>query len=112
MISRAIPLGVVLAGALLLATATGAAAEERLEGKVTGTKLTRCDFKPGGCEGTMVLETSATGKTESVSVKVPLGTPIRKGADTVYLPALRGSRVELGYVTEKGEKVARSIDVK
>lgn len=97
-----------LAGALC--TLPGAAiAQQRIEGKVVSTKLTVCQFKPGGCEGSMVLETAAPGQ---VTIKVPLGTTIRKGNETVYLPALRGRTVSVTHVTEKGEKIARAIDVK
>lgn len=84
-------------------------AQEKIEGKVLSTKLTACTFKPGGCEGTMVLETA---KPEQVTLKVPLGTMIQKGSETIYLPALRGRTVSVTHVTEKGEKIARSIDVK
>ena len=37
---------------------------------------------------------------------------IQKGSETVYLPALRGRVVTVTHVTEKGEKIARAIDVK
>jgi len=84
-------------------------AQERIEGKVLSTKLTVCQFKPGGCEGTMVLETA---KPEQITIKVPLGTMIQKGSETVYLPALRGRTVSVTHVTEKGERIARAIDVK
>jgi len=86
-----------------------AVSQEKVEGKVLSTKLTACTFKPGGCEGTMVLETA---KPEQLTIKVPLGTMIRKGSETVYLPALRGRTVSVTHVTEKAEKIARAIDVK
>jgi hypothetical protein len=41
-----------------------------------------------------------------------IGTMIQKGNETVYLPALRGRTVSVTHVTEKGEKIARAIDVK
>jgi hypothetical protein len=93
----------------LFALSWPAVAREKVEGKVLSTKLTACTFKPGGCEGTMVLETA---KPEQLTIKVPLGTMIQKGNETVYLPALRGRTVSVTHVTEKGEKIARSIDVK
>ena len=98
-----------LAGALYALSGT-ALAQERIEGKVLSTKLTACTFKPGGCEGTMVLETGA--KPEQITIKVPLGTLIQKGTETVYLPALRGRIVTVTHVTEKGEKIAKGIDVR
>jgi hypothetical protein len=86
------------------------AAEERIEGTVVSTKLTACDFKPGTCEGSLVLDTKS--KDGQVTVKVPKGTQIKKGTDHLFLPALKGSQVAIGYVNDKGERVAKSIEVK
>ena len=97
-----------LAGTLF-ALSWPAVGQEKVEGKVLSTKLTACTFKPGGCEGTMVLETA---KPEQLTIKVPLGTMIQKGNETVYLPALRGRIVGVTYVTEKDEKIARAIDLR
>ena len=97
-----------LAGTLF-ALSWPAVAQEKIEGKVLSTKLTVCTFKPGGCEGTMVLETA---KPEQLAIKVPLGTMIQKGSETVFLPALRGRTVSVTHVTDKGERIARAIDVK
>ena len=82
-----------LAGTLF-ALSWPAVAQEKVEGKVLSTKLTVCTFKPGGCEGTMVLETARPGQ---VTIKVPLGT---------------GRTVSVTHVTDKGERIARAIDVK
>jgi hypothetical protein len=101
-------LAAALAG-VLCGLPGAALAQEKIEGKVVSTKLTACTFKPGGCEGTMVLETA---KPESVTIKVPLGTMIKKGEEVMFLPALRGRVVTVTHVTEKGERVARAIDVK
>ncbi|WP_455153154.1 hypothetical protein [Cupriavidus basilensis] len=68
-------------------------AQERVEGTVVSTKLTLCDFKPGGCEGSLVLETKAAGKPGQMAIQVPRGTRIKKGSDFVYLPTLRGNYV-------------------
>lgn len=99
--------------ALLVAVALvpAALAQEKTEGKVTGTKVTICQFKPGGCEGTLTLETSTSGKAQEITIKVPLGTMIKRGNEVVYLPTLRGKVVAVTHVTERGEKIARSIEV-
>ena len=97
-----------LAGTLF-ALSWPAVAQEKIEGKVLSTKLTVCTFKPGGCEGTMVLETAKPGQ---VTIKVPLGTVIKKGDEAIFLPALRGRTVSVTHDTEKGERIARAIDVK
>ncbi len=86
------------------------AAEERIEGTVISTTLTACDFKPGTCEGSLVLDTK--GKDGQVTVKVPKGTQIKKGNDHMLLPGLKGSQVTIAYVNDKGARVAKSIEVK
>lgn len=93
-----------------LASLAVPAAEERIEGTVISTKLTACDFKPGTCEGSLVLDTKS--KDGQVTVKVPKGTQIKKGDGHLFLPGLRGSQVAIGYVNDKGERVAKSIEVK
>ncbi len=103
----------IAALAATFSTLTGTAlAQEKIEGKVISTKLTVCQFKPGGCAGSLLMETAAPGKREQVTIQVPLGTMIRKGEEVVYLPALRGRIVAVTHVTEKGERIARAIDVK
>lgn len=102
----------VVVAALLVAGPAPALTQERLQGKVVATMLTHCDFKPGGCAGNLTLETTPQGQASQVMIDVPLGTPIRKGNETVYLPALRGKAVNIVLVTEKGKKTARSVDVK
>ncbi len=87
-------------------------AQQAIEGTVTGTTLTACDFKPGTCEGSLVLESRDGGKPFEVTIKVPKGTTIKKGNDHVFLPGLKGSTVVIAYVEDKGVKIAKSIDVK
>lgn len=86
------------------------AAEERIEGTVVSTALTACDMKPGTCEGTLVLDTK--GKGGPVTVKVPKGTAIKKSNDHLFLPGLKGQTVAVTYAEDKGEKVAKAIEVK
>lgn len=86
------------------------AAEERIEGTVVSTTMTSCDFKPGTCEGSLVLDTK--GKDGQVTVKVPKGTQIKKGSDHVFLPGLKGSQVAIAYANEKGQRVAKAIEVR
>lgn len=96
---------------VLLAYASIGFGQERVEGVVVSTKLTKCTFKPGGCEGNLVLETPQGAKKEQLTIKVPLGTQIKKGTEAIFLPALRGNLVAVTHVSENGEKVARSIEV-
>lgn len=102
----------LLGSLALFAVASAGFAQEKIEGKVVGTKLTHCDMnvKIGGCAGTMKLERKAGDKTEELTINVPLGTPIRKGSETVYLPALRGKTVAVTQAMEKNERVAKAIE--
>jgi len=88
------------------------AAEEQIEGIVVSTTLTSCDFKPGTCEGSLVLERKDGGKPNPVTVKVPKGTAIKKGNDHLFLPGLKGQTIAVTYAEDKGEKVAKAIEVK
>lgn len=99
--------GIALAALLVIHPRPGFG-QQALEGKVLGIKLTHCDFKPGGCAGSLKLETVAG----QVEIDVPLGTPIRQGSEYVYLPALRGKAVSVVLAADKPGKTARSIDVK
>ncbi len=105
-------LGLIIGAALLVALGSSPleAAEERVEGTVIGTTLTACDFKPGTCEGALVLDTKA--KDGQVTVKVPKGTQIKKGNDHLFLPGLKGSEVTITYVDDNGMRVAKSIEVR
>ena len=78
---------------------------------MVSTKLTTCTFKPGGCEGNLVLETPRGNTKEHVTIKVPLGTQMKKGTEDVFLPALRENLVAVTQVSEDGEKVAQSIEL-
>lgn len=101
-----------IGAAVLFSQAPALLAQEKIEGKVVGTKLTHCDMnvKIGGCAGTMKLERKAGDKTEELTINVPPGTPIRKGTETVYLPALRGKTVIVTHAMEKNERVAKAIE--
>ena len=90
-----------------------AMAQEKVQGKVTNTKLTACKPRAngGGCEGTLTLETNVNGKAEKMPIKVAMDTIIRRGKDFIFLPATQGSTVAVDYKVEKGEKAATSIEV-
>jgi hypothetical protein len=86
-------------------------AQQRIEGTVVSTKLTACDMKPGGCEGTMVLDTK--GATPGpVTIKIQKGTVIKHGDGHLFLPGTQGRVVAITYVEDKGEKIAKSVDVR
>ena len=88
-------------------------ADEKLEGKVVSTNLTMCNPKPtgGGCQGDLTLETKSAGAAQQMAITVTADTIIRKGKDFTLLPATQGNSVVVNYVTEKGQKIAKSIDV-
>lgn len=97
----------------LAAFAPLSAAREKVDGKVVSTKLTHCDMnvKVGGCAGTLTLQTQASGDKQELSINVPLGTPITRAGETMYLPALRGKNVVVTHVMDKSERVAKAIEV-
>lgn len=97
----------------LVLPATAALAQERIEGKVIGTRLTFCAFdrKIGGCAGALALQTEREGKSAEMTFEVPLGTPITQGREVVYLPALRGKMVAITHVVDKNQRVAKAIEV-
>lgn len=99
-------------GLVLLLHAPAGLSQDRIEGKVIGTKLTHCDMnvKVGGCAGTLTMEHRTGDKTEALTISVPLGTPIKRGTETVYLPALRGKTVVVSQVIEKNERAAKAIE--
>lgn len=109
---RWLGLTILFVSTLLLSQPVAGLAQEKIEGTVASTTLTACAFKPGTCEGSLVLETKAAGKPAQVSIKVPKGTQIKQGNEYLFLPGLKGRQVAITYVAEKGEKIARSIDVK
>ena len=102
-----------VASAVLAVCAAGSVvlAQQQIEGTVVSTKLTACDMKPGTCEGTMVLE-SKGAMSGQVTIKVPKGTQIKQGDGHLFLPGTKGRVVAITYVEDKGEKVAKSIEVK
>ncbi len=86
-------------------------AQQQIEGTVVSTKMTACDMKPGTCEGTMVLDTKGPTPGQ-VTIKVRKGTVIKHGDGYLFLPGTKGRVVAITYVEDKGEKVAKSVEVK
>ena len=99
--------GIALAALLVIAPGSGFA-QQALQDSMIGTKLTHCDFKPGGCACSLKLETA----TDQVEIDVPLGTPIRQGSGYDCSPTVRGKAVSVVLAADKPGKTARSIDVK
>jgi hypothetical protein len=95
----------------ILAVTSVAHAQQRIEGTVVATKLTACDMKPGGCEGTMTLDTKGATPGQ-VTIKVQKGTVLKHGDGHLFLPGTMGRSVAITYVEEKGEKIAKSVEVK
>lgn len=92
---------------------TMSVADEKLEGEVVHTNLTLCHPRPtgGGCEGVLTLETKTAGTSQHVAIKVIADTVIKKGQNYLFLPQTQDNSVVVTFVTEKGQKVAKSIDV-
>lgn len=107
--------GIFLSALVLTAAAAPAisVADEKIEGNVVGTNLTLCHPGPtgGGCEGTLTLDTKSGGAAQQLTIKVIADTIIKKGQDYLVLPQTQDSSVIVTYVTQSGQKVAKSIDV-
>src|SRR5712691_12103879 len=87
---------------ILFAGVSTAIAQQTIEGKVASAKLTACDPKPGGCEGSLVLEPK--GATSGpVTIKVVKGTMITQAGKHLLLPGTNGRLVVITYVEDKGE---------
>ena len=104
-------MAVACAVVTLFAAVSVVSAQQQIEGTVLSTKLTACDMKPGTCEGTMVLDTKGATPGQ-VTIKVPKGTQIKQGDGHLFLPGTKGRVVAVTYVEDKGEKVAKSVEVK
>jgi hypothetical protein len=104
-------IAVVLTICMVSAPISVSFAQQQIEGTVVSTKLTACDMKPGTCEGTMVLDTKGATPGQ-LTIKVPKGTQIKQGDGHLFLPGTKGRVVAVTYVEDKGEKVAKSIEVK
>lgn len=110
--SKSIASTVIKAFAILVMVGPASAlAAEKIEGTVVGTKLTACDFANKRCEGYLTLEPKSGGKADSMSIRVIGDTSMTKGSEKVLLPSLRGNVVSVNYVKEKGENLAKSIEV-
>jgi len=106
------PLSAVVSTVLALFTAVSVVlAQQQIEGTVVSTTMTACDMKPGSCEGTMVLDTKGATPGE-ITIKVLKGTVIKHGDGHLFLPGTKGRVVAITYVESKGEKVAKSIEVR
>lgn len=104
-------IAVIFAVLALFAAVSAGLAQQQIEGTVVSTTLTACDFKPGTCEGTMVLEPKGATSGQ-VTIKVPKGTQIKQGDSHLFLPGTKGRVVAVTYVENNGQKVAKSIEVK
>ncbi len=108
-LSRVLPVAIFFA---LVQHLPGALAEERIKGIVRGITVTHCDATiRGGCAGTLTMEQPADGKLVRLTIKVPLGTPISHGGETILLHMLQGHTVVVTQVAERGVRAALAIEV-
>lgn len=99
--------------AVIAGLAPAMSADEKLEGKVVRADLTLCHPRPsgGGCEGTMTVQMNAAATAQQVVIKVIADTIIKKGENYLLLPQTQDHAVVVTFVTDKGQKVAKSIEV-
>jgi hypothetical protein len=102
----------VAIGMWTLLLAAAALADERIEGIVRDAVVTHCDAtRRGACAGTLTLERRAGGRTETLTIEVPLGTPISRESERVLLHKLEGKTVIVTQTAGRGARVARAIQV-
>ena len=104
-------IAVVLAVLAFFAAVSVGVAQQQIEGTVVSTTMTACDMKPGTCEGTMVLDTKGATPGQ-VTIKIQKGTVIKHGDGHLFLPGTKGRVVAITYVENKGEKIAKSVEVR
>lgn len=80
--------------------------EERVHGVVVATHANYCEPKKiDGCTGTVTLAVP----DETLTIKVPLGTPISAGCQVLSLGELPGRRVTVTEMGTDSGPVARAI---
>lgn len=103
-----VPVAILVLSLTLWSALPQPGAERRIRGTVIDAKATYCEpKKEDGCTGTLVLDTGTREK--SVVVKVPLGTPISNGCETLPFGELEGRRVTVTEVEEATGPVARAV---
>lgn len=94
-----------------LAYAGLAQAEERIEGTVVDAKATYCGAgKREGCTGRLTLRREYGGRPETLTIQVPLGTPVSRGCDAVRLRRLVGQTVIVTEACMTNAHVAKAIE--
>lgn len=104
-----VPVAVLVLSLALWAALPGGGAERRIDGTVLDAQATYCEpTKEGGCTGTLVLDTGRAHDS-SVTVKVPLGTPISNGCEILAFGDLEGRRVTVTEVDGSTGPVALAV---
>jgi hypothetical protein len=102
--------GIQLA-ALLAILSLPARADERIEGAVIDTRVTYCEAGKGAsCKGSLTLQRELRGQRETMTIEVPLGTPISRGCQAVPLHRLGGRTVIVTEDDGSGAPVAKAIE--
>ncbi|HEX7055081.1 MAG TPA: hypothetical protein VF211_14245 [Burkholderiales bacterium] len=80
--------------------------EERVRGIVLAAEPTYCEpRRVQGCSGKLTLGS----QDETLTIRIPLGTPITAGCDALAFGELPGRRVVVTEVEEPGGPVAKAI---
>ena len=100
----------ILVLSLTLWSALPPVEEKRVHGTVIDAKATYCEpKKEDGCTGTLTLAARDGRREETLTVKVPLGTPISNGCDALSFGELEGRRVTVTEVEAPTGPVARAV---
>jgi hypothetical protein len=102
-----VPAFVFVLSLTLWATLPRGGGDKRITGTVLEAKATYCEPKKAdGCTGELKLGRAGDGE---LSIKVPLGTPISSGCETLSLGELPGRRVVVTEANDARGPIALAI---
>jgi hypothetical protein len=102
----AIPAIVLFVSLVVWGAVTPPREEERIQGTVVDATASYCEPKKvQGCTGTLTL----AARDKTLTIKVPLGTPISAGCDALPFGALPGRQVTVTEVSGLRGPVATAI---
>jgi hypothetical protein len=105
-----VPIAVLVLSLVLSAALPRAGKEKRIKGTVLDAKASYCEpKKQDGCTGTLTLDASEKAGEGTLTIHVPLGTPISAGCEVLSLGELEGRRVVVTEVDDAGGRIARAI---
>lgn len=102
----AVPAIVLFVSVIVWGAATPPPREERVHGTVVAAAAGYCEpKKEQGCTGTLTLDS----RSETRTIRIPLGTPISDGCEPLAFGELPGRHVVVTEVDEPSGPVAKAV---